>query len=118
MACLVVIDGPAAGGHFALGVQPVVTVGRDENCTFQIIDAQISRHHLQIRRETDGRHIASDYRSANGVIINGRKITGDSTLTDGDELRLGRSRVVYSAADYPDAQTAFAQRKGDQWKRS
>lgn len=118
MACLVVIDGPAAGTHFALAAQPLVTVGRDEDCTFQIIDAQISRHHLQIRLEKNGQHIAADYRSANGVIINGHKIVGDKPLIDGDELRMGRSRVVYSTTDYPDAQTAMNNRKGDQWKRS
>ncbi len=118
MPCLVVIDGPAAGAHFAMADHNVVTLGRDEDCTFQIVDAQVSRHHLQIRRENNGQHVAADYRSANGVMINGVKIVVDTPLKDGDELRLGRSRVVYSTIDYPDAQTAMLSRKGDQWKRS
>lgn len=118
MACLVVIDGPAAGTHFALAAHAIVTVGRDEECTFQIIDPQMSRRHLQIRREGDGRHFAADYRSANGIKLNGVTIVNDSPLKDGDELSLGTSRVVYSTTDYDDAEHAMMSRTGKQWMRT
>lgn len=118
MACLVVIDGPASGTHFALGEHGVVTVGRDEECTFQIIDPQMSRRHLQIRRGSDGRHIAADYRSANGIKLNGVTIINEAPLNDGDELMLGLSRVVYSTTDYDDAEHAMISRKGNQWMRT
>ncbi len=118
MACLIVIDGPAAGSHFALAAHALVTVGRDEECTFQIIDPQMSRRHLQIRRAGDGGHIAADYRSANGIKLNGVTIINEATLSDGDELTLGLSRVVYSTTDYDDAEHAMSSRKGNQWMRT
>jgi pSer/pThr/pTyr-binding forkhead associated (FHA) protein len=118
MACLIVIDGPATGAHFALEDHNMVIVGRDEDCTFQIVDAQISRHHLQLRRDLKGQHFARDFQSVNGVMLNSVKIVGETPLVDGDELQIGRSRVVYSTADYPDAEAAMLSRRGDQWKSS
>ena len=118
MACLVVIDGPATGAHFALADRSIVSVGRNEECTFQIIDPQMSRRHLQIRRESDGTHHAADYRSANGIKVNGVTLIKDVPLRDGDELTLGQSRVVYSSTDYDDAEQAIISRKGSQWRQS
>ncbi len=118
MPCLIVTEGPANGAFFALEDHNLVIVGRDEDCTFQIVDPQISRHHLQLKREKSGRHLACDFQSANGVKVNGIKITGDMPLADGDEIRIGQSCVAYSSTDYPDAQAAMLSRVGDQWKRS
>ena len=119
MACLVIVDGPAQGKHFALGEHRLVGIGRDEECTFQVVDPLISRRHLQIRLDERGQHIAADYRSANGVIINGVKIVTDAPLKHGDEIAIGGSRIVYSAEDYPDAHSAMeGLRKKGEWKRS
>ncbi len=118
MACLVIVEGPATGQHFALGQNNAVAIGRDEECTFQIVDPLISRKHLQIRVGSGG-HIASDYRSANGVFVNDKQIVGDVALVDGDKIRIGGSTLVYSKADYPDAKSALnaVHRRGE-WKRS
>lgn len=119
MACLVVISGPATGRYFPLEQHHVVAIGRDEECTFQIVDPLISRQHLQVRMGDDGRHFAADYRSANGVIVNGKKITADAPLTNGDEICIGATKLVYSSADYPNADSAMTQwhqQKGE-WKR-
>lgn len=119
MACLVVVDGPAAGQHFALSQHKLVAIGRDEECTFQIVDPLVSRRHLQIRLDEQGRHVAADYRSANGVIVNGAKIVGDRTLNSGDQITIGSSHIVYSTDDYADAQSAMeGLRKKGEWKRS
>lgn len=119
MACLVVIEGPATGHHFALAQHKLVAVGRDDECTFQIVDPLVSRRHMQIRCDDDGRHVVADYRSANGVIVNGGKLIGDRRLNNGDEITIGGSRIVYSSADYADAESAMAgvRTKGE-WKRS
>lgn len=118
MPCLIVTEGPAKGAFFALEDHNLVIVGRDEDCTFQIVDLQISRHHVQLKREKSGRHLACDFQSANGVKVNGIKIIGDMPLSDGDEIRIGQSSVAYSSTDYADAQAAMLSRVGDQWKRS
>ena len=119
MACLVVVEGPATGAHFALAAHNLVDIGRDEECTFQIIDPLISRHHLQLRADVDGKHVAIDARSANGVLVNGVRIVNEMPLNDGDEITLGASRIIYSDTDYPDAQSAMiGVRPGRQYKAS
>lgn len=118
MACLIVVEGPAVGQHFALEQHPVVAIGRDEECTFQIVDPLISRQHLQIRVGGTG-HLASDYRSANGVFINEKRVVGDVALADGDTIRIGGSTIVYSKMDYPTAEAAMkAVHQRGEWKRS
>ena len=66
----------------------------------------MSRMHFQIKRdsETEG-HSAIDYKSANGVSVNGRRIQDPTPLNDGDVIRSGNTSIVYSVEDAPDAQT-------------
>src|SRR5262249_53428299 len=108
-----------AGRQFALAHHRVVSIGRDEGCTWQIVDPLISRQHLQIRQGDDGRHFAADYRSANGVVINGKQIVDDVMLADGDMIRIGGTTMRYSAAsdDAPAQEKNAANRQGE-WKRS
>ncbi len=106
MAALIIIDGPAEGQKFALEEHGLVMIGRDHNCTFQILDPQISRIHILIKRYAiaDG-HLAIDFKSANGVLVNGKRITEETPLGDGDVMRIGNTSIVYSVEDAPDAQT-------------
>ena len=106
MATLTVIDGPADGSKFALEQHGLVLIGRDHNCTFQILDPQMSRMHVQIKRNTDSDgHVAIDYQSANGVCVNGKRIEAETPLDDGDVIRIGNTSIIYSFQDDPDAQT-------------
>lgn len=105
MACIVITDGPATGTRFALEDHRLVMVGRDDQCTFQILDERISRRHMQIRLdESDNAHYAVDVGSANGVYVNGTKIGRDVRLEDGDQISIGATKMVYSDADDPDAE--------------
>lgn len=116
MACLVIVEGPATGVHFALGSHKVVDVGRDEECTFQIVDPRVSRHHLQVRAADDGVHLVADCGSANGATLNAIRIVAEVPLKDGDEIRMGSTKLVYSTTDYPNAQSAMVGvRQGRQW---
>ncbi len=119
MASLVVIEGAAAGAHFPL-VEPLVSVGRDDTCTFQVLDPTVSRKHLQVRLDALlGKHVAGDYRSAHGVFVNGKQIVLDTPLNDGDRIRIGQTTLMYLEADHPDAPTAMAAaKKKGEWKRS
>lgn len=119
MASLVVIEGPAQGAHFPL-VEPLVSVGRDDICTFQVLDPLVSRKHLQVRLDVHfGRHVAADYRSANGVFVNDKQIVLDVTLNDGDRIRIGGTTLMYMTQDFADAPAALAAaRKKGEWKRS
>ncbi len=106
MATLTVIDGPADGSKFALEQHGLVLIGRDHNCTFQILDPQMSRMHVQIKRNSDSEgRLAIDYGSANGVCVNGERIDADTPLDDGAVIRVGATSIIYSIQDDPDAQT-------------
>ncbi len=119
MPSLVVIQGPAEGTHFPLG-QALVSIGRDDSCTFQVLDPLVSRKHLQVRFERAlGKHVAADYRSAHGVVINGTKIVLDTPLQDGDRITIGNTTLIYLAVDHENASSALAAaKKLDEWKRS
>lgn len=113
MACLVVTQGPVAGKFLALERHPLVLVGRDDQCTFQLLDEQVSRRHLQVKLDEErDRHFAIDFGSANGVKVNGKRISGETILCDGDAIVIGGTTIVYSAEDYADAQKAM-----DAWHR-
>ncbi len=119
MASLVVIVGPGQGAHFPL-VEQLVSFGRDDTCTFQILDSFVSRKHLQVKLDAAlGKHVAGDYRSGNGVFVNDREILLDTALNDGDRIRIGQSVLMYLAMDHADAPTALAAaKKMGEWKRS
>lgn len=50
-----------------------VTVGRDESCSFQILEPLVSRRHVKFEY-ADGAWHACDLGSANGTLIDGREI--------------------------------------------
>ncbi len=107
MPSLLVVSGPAEGDYYLLGQAPVV-IGRDEACPIQIVDDLVSRRHLEIRRDGSGpAYGAIDQESSNGTYLNDRRITGWTSLRDGDVIRIGRTELLYSAVDFADRETAF-----------
>ena len=119
MAMLEVTDGPEKGRQLALANHPLVSIGRDDQCTFQLVDKQVSRKHLQVRFDEDSaRHYAADYRSANGVFLNGERIIDDALLRTGDVLRIGETVMIYTAEDDLDDSIRDAVRKKDEWRQT
>ncbi len=113
MATLVVTDGPCTGQKFALAGCRLAMIGRDAGCSFQIVDPELSRFHLQIRHAEDqDRHFAKDFQSKNGVFVNGKKIDGEAVLMDGDTITVGASTILYSLDDAADAMRVV-----EAWKR-
>ncbi|MBE7455072.1 MAG: FHA domain-containing protein [Planctomycetia bacterium] len=110
MASLTITTGPHAGDYYPLGRRTLV-IGRDEGCPAQIVDDQISRKHAQVRW-ADGRYVVLDMKSANGTLVNGRPLTGELELAEGDEITVGNSRLMFSEQDFPDRESALAH-----WRR-
>ncbi len=107
MASIIVVAGPNEGDYYPLGKRPIV-VGRDEACPVQITDELVSRKHLQVRLDDGkGRYFAFDMKSANGVFVNGRKIDAETELTDGDMMELGKSKIMFTMADFKDRESAM-----------
>lgn len=70
------------------------TIGRSRDCDVVLDDAGISRRHAEIRPTTDGWAI-EDLGSTNGVLVNGRELTGMQPLHGGDRLELGSTEIVF-----------------------
>jgi len=113
MATLVVTEGPCKGQKFALTGCRLAMLGRDAGCSFQIVDPELSRFHVQIRHaEDEDRHFAKDFQSKNGVFVNGKKIEAETVLLDNDVITIGASTIVYSLDDALDAQRVV-----EAWKK-
>ena len=107
MATLVINDGPVDHRHFALENHPLLMIGRSEECTFQVLDSRVSRKHLQVRLDAEtGRHQAINYSKSGESYVNGKVISEPTDLSDGDQIRIGDTTMIYSEADRSEAQTA------------
>jgi len=108
MPSLTVVAGPNTGDYYPLGKRTMV-IGRDESAPVQIVDARASRRHVQIRfDEARNSHIATDMKSANGTLVNGRTLFGEIALVDGDELTIGESKIAYSVQEFADKESALS----------
>lgn len=104
MASLIIVDGPAKDQKIALAEHRLLMIGRDASASFQIIDPELSRHHLQIKfDEANQQHYAIDFNTKNGVFVNNVRIDAETLLKDGDAIRIGRSTMVYSTDDAKEA---------------
>jgi len=68
-------------------------IGRSDAADIKLDDATVSRRHALIVRTPEGELRALDDRSLNGLFVNGRHVDW-SRLGDGDELEIGRYRLV------------------------
>ncbi|MBX3380328.1 MAG: FHA domain-containing protein [Phycisphaeraceae bacterium] len=118
MASLVISHGADTGDFYKL-TEALTSVGRDDTCTIQVLDEQVSRKHLQIRFDPATKlHFAGDYRSANGVFVNGKQVLLDVILNDGDRIRIGNTNLIYFSADFPDKAAAHAAvKKAGEWAK-
>ncbi len=94
-ALLVVQRGPSAGSRFLLDTD-TVTAGRSSDAEIFLDDVTVSRKHAEFRRGSDG-FTVRDVGSLNGTYVNRDRI--DSVLLQGgDEVQIGKFRLVYFAS--------------------
>ncbi len=107
MASIIVVSGKSRGNYLPLRQDPSI-IGRDEDCTMQVLDDLVSRQHLEIRyNEADNSYTAVDLNSANGVLINGLQIEEPQSLKDNDSIVLGESKMLFTAEDFLDRKVAL-----------
>jgi ABC transport system ATP-binding/permease protein len=70
-----------------------VTLGRAPGNTVQLTERNVSRKHARLFNEA-GTFVVEDLHSANGILLNGQKVTEPRPLQDGDLLRIGDYGVV------------------------
>ncbi|GAB3866840.1 hypothetical protein GCM10028801_39600 [Nocardioides maradonensis] len=91
-ALLVVQKGPGAGSRFLLD-QDEVTAGRHPQSAIFLDDVTVSRSHAIFRRTPAG-YTVEDAGSLNGTYVNRNRIE-KVELHDGDEVQVGKYRLVY-----------------------
>jgi FHA domain-containing protein/zinc ribbon protein len=91
-ALLVVKRGPNAGSRFLLD-QDVTTAGRHPDSDIFLDDVTVSRRHAEFRREGSG-YTVHDVGSLNGTYVNRERIDA-APLSGGDEVQIGKFRLVY-----------------------
>jgi hypothetical protein len=106
VAWIQVLEGRNPGATYDIGHR-TCTVGRGTGNYVQLLDADVSRRHFQLAWD-DGRHRAVDLSSANGVFVNGERVL-DTFLNDGDRLSLGKTVLLYRAAEALPGAADFAQ---------
>jgi pSer/pThr/pTyr-binding forkhead associated (FHA) protein len=91
----------------ASGVEPVmldgdrVTVGaEDSNRVCLADDGTVSRLHAVVENYGSGWAVR-DLGSRNGTYINGRRVLGEQVLHPGDELRIGKTRLIFRDQEAP-----------------
>ena len=93
-ALLVVKRGPNAGARFLLD-QDSTTAGRHPEADIFLDDVTVSRRHAEFRRN-DGGYEVVDVGSLNGTYVN-REPRNSQELTNGDEIQIGKFRLVFIA---------------------
>ena len=94
-ALLVVQRGPSAGSRFLLDTE-VVSAGRHPDSEIFLDDVTVSRRHAEFRRTPEGYTVA-DVGSLNGTYVNRDRID-EVALQGGDEVQIGKYRLVYFAS--------------------
>ena len=90
------IHGPGERDIVVLEGERVV-IGKSTDADVVIdFDTTVSRRHAVLERVGESWAIR-DLGSTNGTSINGERVFGDRALRDGDEIILGRTRVIYQA---------------------
>ncbi|GAA4405425.1 hypothetical protein GCM10023168_19080 [Fodinibacter luteus] len=94
-ALLVVLRGPNTGARFLLDDDEVMS-GRHPDSDIFLDDVTVSRKHAIFRRTSEG-FVVRDVGSLNGTYVN-RELVDEATLRTGDEVQIGKFRLVFYAS--------------------
>jgi hypothetical protein len=93
---LVVTRGPNIGTRYLLG-DHVVRAGRHPESDIFLDDITVSRRHVEITPGAAGSYALRDVGSLNGTYVNRERID-EVQLTPGDEVQIGKFKLVYLVA--------------------
>ena len=98
-ALLVVKRGPNAGSRFLLD-SDTTTAGRHPESHIFLDDVTVSRRHAEFYRR-GAQFSVRDVGSLNGTYVNRERVEA-ATLSNGDEVQIGKFRLVFVAGPRPD----------------
>lgn len=91
-ALLIPTRGAVSGSRYLLD-EDEITVGRDPSSDILLDDSTVSRTHAVFRR-INGNYSVIDAGSLNGTYVNRQRVDSQE-LKNGDEIILGKFRLVY-----------------------
>ena len=99
MPMLIVYGGDMAGQRWLID-QDRTIIGRGTDCDIRIPKRQVSRHHAQIERDSEG-YLLRDLESKNGTFVNSRQLLDTPhRLKDEDEIQIALCvKMGFVAAD-------------------
>ncbi len=99
---LAVTGGPSAGLLARLPPGPAV-VGRAPECDVHLPDPTVSNRHFRIEMDPGGAVTVEDLGSRNGLLLDGRPVTGATPVRPGQVVVAGDSVMELRAGSPPDA---------------
>ncbi len=93
-ATLRAVSGNASGRSWQLP-QSESSIGRDDKNLISIDDGKSSREHAKIRY-ADGIYSLVDLGSSNGTYLNDQRVSGQTPLNSGDQIRVGDTVFAFS----------------------
>lgn len=94
----VVLEGSKAGARYSLD-SDLVRVGRHPDSDIFLDDITVSRRHAEVHRSGISYRVV-DVGSLNGTYLN-RERVDDAELSDGDEVRIGKYKLVFTHGTGP-----------------
>lgn len=91
-ALLISTRGAVSGSRYLLD-EDEITVGRDPRADILLDDSTVSRSHAVFRR-VNGAYSVIDAGSLNGTYVNRQRVD-QKQLSNGDEIMIGKFRLVY-----------------------
>ncbi len=98
MDCLYIVKGIGQGERFDLS-DDLISIGRNQDCSIRLRDAETSRRHAEIRLR-EGKRVVVDLGSSNGVFLNGKRIT-EAELATGDQIQIGQTILAFNKVAEP-----------------
>lgn len=85
-----------------------VTLGRSRTSTVRVDHESVSRTHALLTLER-GNSLLKDLNSSNGTFVGGRRVIGETRLSDGDKVQLGAALLEFrkTAPDIPSEKTTM-----------
>lgn len=101
MPRLLVERGPDRGESVNVAAGQQIVVGRDPAASFQLADNMCSRRHFLIGGK-NGMFGIKDLGSANGTLVNGRRLEGAQKLQFGDSIQIGETLLSWLSDEQTD----------------
>ncbi len=106
---VLLVTSPENGERTGFAFRGRIVAGRDEDCDLRLPDRKVSRRHAEFSLRTDGSILIRDLNSANGTIVDGRKIRGGEVIVFGEAaVKVGPYAILASGASQVDEGTILS----------